>query len=420
MHWTNVKVGASAIAVGLVLLCQAVVRSQEARTWTDKTGGFSIEAVLTSQSKTVIGLKTADGRLIKVPKSKLSQSDLDHLRSLATTPTKPSAPSASAAERMLSARLEGAPVAVNPEETLAGFLGRIGVPFFVDRASLNKIGLDQDVPINSDSEASSLSDQLDALLASKELTWYRLRTVLVVTSRESAERNAMETLAYRIPIPRNDASAVIDRIESVDPSSWESLGGPGTIAVLPGVVMIRQTGQVHRQLKRQLKLRSILQPYTHPLDNELVSVGMTEGTLGEFARQLETQLNRKVTVSDSATDEVRLTAKLGNVAATDALDLLLAQCNWEWMEDRNGLELVPDASARQRLEDRRVTIPPASPQLSSLIQNSVIKLVEPRSWAPLGGAGQIRHVAGNGFQISQTQPIFRKLDRLIAVWTDRR
>ena len=383
MHWQNLKAGSFCLAIVLSCMFQTHVSSQELRTWTDTTGGFAIEAILTSQDEGSISLKTVDGRMIKVPKSKLSASDLNYLK---LQPTSTSRPSASATEGLLTTRLKGSPVQASPNETLSDLLGRIGASVYVDHASLNQIGI----------------------------TWYRLRTVLVVCSRKSAQRNAMEALAYRIPIPRNDPSAVVKRIQAVEPSSWDALGGSGSIVVLPGVVMIRQTGEIHRQLANQLGLRSLPHRYVHPLDNEVISIRVDDGNLDDFLRQLEAQLNRKVTLSESGADGAQLTVDLVNVSAADALKLVLSQYDYQWIENRDGLELVSNAYIRERLEQRRVTIPLASPQISSLIQNSVMKLVEPRTWAPLGGPGQIQHAGGKSFQVSQTQPVFRKLDQLIA------
>lgn len=50
----------------------------------------------------------------------------------------------------------------------------------------------------------------------------------------------------------------------------------------------------------------------------------------------------------------------------------------------------------------------------SLIIQSIMNLVEPDSWAPLGGPGKMQYAGGKSFQVSQTQPVFRELGQLIA------
>ncbi|QDS91448.1 hypothetical protein FF011L_01780 [Roseimaritima multifibrata] len=411
MHWSKCNAVMLCLAIGLALFCQSTGSSQEQRTWKDTTGQFSIDAVLNSQDENSVSLKTVDGRLMNVPKSKLSKSDLDYLQALpATAPT----PSAAAAEQMLTAKLNGEPTAGKPKETLPDFLSRIGTPFYIDRASLEEIGLTLEVEINTDVPAPSLADQLDAALAPLSLTWYRLRTVLVVATKEATEKKGMETLAYRIPIPRNDVSAVKARLETVEPSSWESSGGDGTIAVLPGAMMIRQSPEIHRQLARQLKLRPLPHRYVQPLDNQIVSVQITRGNLEAFAKQIGDQLKRNITLADSNARNALLTADFTNVTAADALEVAANRIDGEWLENPAGLELVSKQQASQQLEQRRVTIPFGSPQASSLIIQSIMNLVEPDSWAPLGGPGNMQYAGGKSFQVSQTQPVFRKLGQLIA------
>ncbi len=409
MHWSKCNAAMLCLAIGLSLFCQSTVSSQEQRTWKDTTGQFSIDAVLNSQDENSVSLKTIDGRLVNVPKTKLSKIDLDYLQALLATPP---TPSAAAAEQMLTAKLSGGPIEGKPQEKLSDFLSRIGTPFYVDVASLQEIGVTPDLVINTDVDAPSLADQLDAALAPLRLTWYRLRTVVVVASKEKSKK--METLAYRIPIPGNDVSAVRARLEAVERSSWESLGGRGSFAVLPGAVMIRQTPEIHRQLARQLKLRPLPHRYVHPLDNQIVSVQITRGNLEAFAKQLEDQLKRNITFADSGGRNATFTVNLANVTVADALDLAASRINGEWLENPQGLELVSTQYANQQLEQRRVTIPFGSPQVSSLIIHSIMQLVEPDSWAPLGGPGNIQHAGGKNFRVSQTQPTFRELGQLIA------
>ncbi|WP_372721316.1 SHD1 domain-containing protein [Novipirellula sp.] len=397
------------LAIGFSLFCQSTVSSQEQRTWKDTTGKFSVDAVLNSQDENSVSLKTTDGRLVNVPKAKLSKIDLDYLQALSATP---STPSAAAAEQMLTAKLGGGPIAGKPKERLSDFLSRTGTPVYFDISSLNAIGVTPGLVINTDVDAPSLADQLDTALAPLHLTWYRLRTVLVVASKE--KRSKMETFAYRIPIPGNDVSAVRAKLEAVERSSWESLGGSGSIAVLPGAVVIRQTPEIHRQLARQLKLRPLPHRYVHPLDNQIVSVQNTRGNLDAFVKQLGDQLKRNISVADSAARNTAFTVNLTNVTVADALDLAASRISGEWLENPQGLELVSKQYANQQLEQRRVTIPFGSPQVSSLIIQSVMQLVEPDSWAPLGGPGNIRHAGGKNFHVSQTQPKFRELDQLIA------
>ncbi len=53
----------------------------EYRTWTDVTGKFTVLAKLVRQSETSVTLMTETGRELTLPAAKLSQADLDFLKS---------------------------------------------------------------------------------------------------------------------------------------------------------------------------------------------------------------------------------------------------------------------------------------------------------------------------------------------------
>ncbi|KAA5541320.1 hypothetical protein FYK55_17235 [Roseiconus nitratireducens] len=410
MQFTNPRGIAVCLLIGFSALSPRAF-SQVPRTWQDNSGKFSVQAVLISQTPNTVRLKTAAGQVINVPKARLSQSDIDYLESSGKSAKKRSA---SDAERALDTSLAGPPIQRQSEETLASFLKRVGSPVFIDRRGLNQAGIPADVPVNSDVAAASLSEQLDTVLAEKQLAWYRLRTALVVTSIKKAARDSIEVFAYRIPIPRNDFSAVSQKLQSVEPSSWEAMGGRGSVVPLPNFVVIRQTGEIHRKLAQQLQLRPIPHRFVHPLDNAVVAIELDNGTLDEFAEQLQSQINRKVRLSESLSTDLAITADLDQVSAADALNLVLGQIDCQWLERPNELEFVPADYAQEQLEQRRVNVPFASTPMASLVVNAIMTLVEPSSWKPLGGPGQIQPIGGKIFQVSQSQPTFRELNQLLA------
>lgn len=65
-----------------IALMMAMAITQEIRTWTDKSGQFSVEAefVGLAENKSV-EIKTKDGRSLKVPLEKFSEADQDYVRS---------------------------------------------------------------------------------------------------------------------------------------------------------------------------------------------------------------------------------------------------------------------------------------------------------------------------------------------------
>ncbi|MCO8124097.1 SHD1 domain-containing protein [Stieleria sp. TO1_6] len=403
----NVRV----VVIAAALLSPSEAFSQESKTWSDKTGNFSVEAVLNSQDARSVRLTTTDGREITVLKSKLSQADLEFLDSkqpnMAT-------PSAAEAEALLTETLAGPAIVSGADVALDKFASQINVNVFIDRRGFEEIGLAPSIPIDTSGAAASLADQLDAMLGQHKLTWYRMRTVLVITTADAAEDNAAVAIAYRIPIPKNDFASVASKIQSVEPKSWDVMGGIGSVKLLPTAVVIRQTPQIHRQLARQLSLRPNPHRYAHPLDNEIVSLEISDGTLDIFAQALTTELNRKVDVSSSVADQRASSIKLDHVSAKDALDLMVGQVDCQWLEHGMEIEIVSAGEAKGNLEQRRVAMAFASAPVSSLVLNTMMTMIEPRSWSPLGGPGTIQFAGGKNFIISQTQPTFRNLDQLLA------
>ncbi len=70
----------------------APAETADARTWSDNSGSFSIEAKLLQRNETHVQLGTADGRKIPVPIAQLSQADRDYLTSLDAAPAQAGVP----------------------------------------------------------------------------------------------------------------------------------------------------------------------------------------------------------------------------------------------------------------------------------------------------------------------------------------
>lgn len=88
--------------VGMALCCAA--QPAEARTWSDASGKFSIEAELVEVAGGQVVLRKADGAEIRLPLAKLSAADRKHLKSLDNA--KPERASAVAADPEISKLLE--------------------------------------------------------------------------------------------------------------------------------------------------------------------------------------------------------------------------------------------------------------------------------------------------------------------------
>ena len=74
-------IAAGGLCVGLMACC-CVADESKMRTWSDASGKFSVRATLKEKTDTAVSLITADGRMVEVPITRLSDGDKAYLASL--------------------------------------------------------------------------------------------------------------------------------------------------------------------------------------------------------------------------------------------------------------------------------------------------------------------------------------------------
>jgi hypothetical protein len=101
----------------------------------------------------------------------------------------------------------------------------------------------------------ALAALLNLLLEPLELDWHVRDNVLIITSRmrPDAERH-LTTSVYRAPSLIDDPGRCVDLVsEHIEPESWEIKGGPGTIHWVSGVLVVSQSMNRHREVRRVLR-----------------------------------------------------------------------------------------------------------------------------------------------------------------------
>ncbi|HVX13426.1 MAG TPA: hypothetical protein VHC22_19740 [Pirellulales bacterium] len=146
---------------------------------------------------------------------------------------------------------------------------RIEIQF--DTKALTDAGVGSDTPITIDLESITLRSVLRLMLNDLDLTYVVGDGYLMITSKTEAE-NMLRVRVYpvrdlvtrnskfRPPVVseqagRDDYSSVIDLITStVDPTSWDEVGGPGSIKEdrNSGSITFSQTEEVHEHTRRLL------------------------------------------------------------------------------------------------------------------------------------------------------------------------
>ena len=164
------------------------------------------------------------------------------------------------------ARIEAAlqkKVAVSFRETplreFVSWLGETtGELCLLDHRSLEDVGVADDVPLNAEFQAISVRSTLNLVLRDLGLTWVLRDGALVITSQEDVESTLLVEvfdvgdLVRPIPPGKADVNAdqLIDLITAtVAPQSWDTVGGPGTIAAFRGGLVISQTREVCAQIR---------------------------------------------------------------------------------------------------------------------------------------------------------------------------
>lgn len=132
-----------------------------------------------------------------------------------------------------------------------------GVPIIIDRRALDNVGIGTDTPITISAKKIRLRDAFGRFLERHELSYRVADETLQITTPEETE--AFQPVRF-YPIhdllsgDDDDRATLIDQLQwvitsTVQPEAWDEVGGPGTLQVLPpGVLVIRQTDEVHDEI----------------------------------------------------------------------------------------------------------------------------------------------------------------------------
>jgi hypothetical protein len=159
---------------------------------------------------------------------------------------------------------------------LASFLIASGIPTYIDQRALDDIALSTDEPMVFRQHAIRLRDGLKLALLPLDLVWTLRNGRLVITTPE-ADEGRLITRVYDVrhlvelvpvaywndnvgeprPVYSYDFDSLIQTItSSIEPASWDEVGGPGSIEPYytrrMRVIVVSHTYDVHWQLKTLL------------------------------------------------------------------------------------------------------------------------------------------------------------------------
>lgn len=137
---------------------------------------------------------------------------------------------------------------------------RFGINVVIDQKALEDFGIDMATPVSMHLLEATLESSLNLVLKSLELTWTIQHESLLITTPEKVEAD-LDTRVYPVRdlvlIERErtvdaDFESLIAMITStIQPDSWDEVGGPGAIERDLGSLslVVSQTWHVHRQIE---------------------------------------------------------------------------------------------------------------------------------------------------------------------------
>lgn len=186
------------------------------------------------------------------------------------------------AERRIHAALEKECQMKCTEAPLLDVFAKIEEEFDInvelDTRALDAVGIGSETPITRDLGGISLRSALQIMLRDLELTWMIQHGTLLITTPEEEEASLLMQIyevsdlvlqppARGIVDPGGTAGGAFDALvhaitSTIDPESWDEVGGPGTIQPLAysdkKVLVVSQTRHAHGQLEMLLdRLRVI-------------------------------------------------------------------------------------------------------------------------------------------------------------------
>lgn len=180
-------------------------------------------------------------------------------------PEKEFLPEATAAEQEILDALER-PTLIEfhqaPLQDVVDFLkDKHQIEIQLDAKAMEEAGIGQDTPVTAALKKVSLRSALGLLLKPLDLNWDIRDEVLLITTPDQAD-SFLFTRTYPVADLGDspEFGRVVDAItNTVLPNSWDDVGGPGSIVVVPGSqsIVISQTRAAHEEILTLLRsLRS--------------------------------------------------------------------------------------------------------------------------------------------------------------------
>lgn len=131
----------------------------------------------------------------------------------------------------------------------------LGIPILLAFRKLEEASVSPDTPVTCISAGAPARQQLRALLEPLALTYVIRDEVLHITTPEDGESQLrLKLYDIRDLQPADAPDAKLDQqiMQKVDPGNWDVAGGPGTISVYRGILVVSATEPSHQEIEKWL------------------------------------------------------------------------------------------------------------------------------------------------------------------------
>lgn len=175
------------------------------------------------------------------------------------------------------------------EECIQFLQSEANVNIWLDRITIADEGVQLDKPITLRLAGATLQSVLNLLLGPNLTVVIQNEVLTVTTSVKAGENLEMRIHPISKAIEGKESDSLIDLVTStIEPETWDAVGGPGSIREMRGGLIVRQTQAVHDKLDAVLKdLERVLTTPRRP-DIPLVGERTTPASEEKLLRVLDT------------------------------------------------------------------------------------------------------------------------------------
>jgi hypothetical protein len=339
-----------------------------------------------------------------------------------------------------------------------------GIRIWIDQRALTDLNITSDTPVTRKLSDVSLKSALQLLLRPLQLAFRVHDGVLQITSQAEYD-NKLEVRVYPVgdivapfnkPEARDQADfdALIDVISNtIAPTSWDTVGGPGSMGPHVQSLIVSQTADVHEQIEGLVRtLRSVQALQRKALggagvdilsDERSAAIGRTlknridwdfsdtplRDALEFIAKKggMQVQIDERALTDLNIASETPVTSNLGGIPLKDALDLLLQPLQLTFVIDDEVLLITSRAEADNLLQVRvypvgdvldcesgKQGVNASSCDFDSLI-DVITTTVAPTTWDDVGGPSSVgSYESALALVIAQTQEVHEIVDSLLS------